>query len=197
VLRVHRIPFSTNVDRVAIACGLKGLTVAWVDHDPDDRSGIVALSGQPLVPVLELDGEVLTDSPEILRRIDLLVPEPPLWPRDEPARARAEVFVAWFNGVWKGPPNRLAEGRPADGDAEALAGSRDLLDGLLAAGDWLLGGDAPTIADVVAFPFFTYGRGVPAGDTDPFHAVLASHLTPDPHPRLAAWLARCDTLPRS
>ena len=33
VLRVHRIPFSTNVERVALAAGHKGVPVTWVDHD--------------------------------------------------------------------------------------------------------------------------------------------------------------------
>jgi hypothetical protein len=38
------------------------LGVDWVDHDPADRSAIRALSGQDLVPVMELDGEVVSDS---------------------------------------------------------------------------------------------------------------------------------------
>ena len=59
VLRVHRIPFSTNIERVALAAGHKGLELEWVDHDPGVRSGVRELSGQDLVPVLELDGEVV------------------------------------------------------------------------------------------------------------------------------------------
>ena len=63
VLLLHRIPFSTNVERVEIALGLKGVPFEYVDHDPADRSSIRAVSGQDLVPVVELDGEVLADSP--------------------------------------------------------------------------------------------------------------------------------------
>ena len=37
VLRVYRIPFSTNVERVALATGHKGLAIEWIDVDPDDR----------------------------------------------------------------------------------------------------------------------------------------------------------------
>ena len=47
VLRVHRIPHSTNVERVALAAGHKGLAVNWVDHDPADRTEIRALSVEP------------------------------------------------------------------------------------------------------------------------------------------------------
>jgi hypothetical protein len=44
---VHRIPFSTNVERVALAAAHKGIAVDWVDHDAADRSAITELSGQP------------------------------------------------------------------------------------------------------------------------------------------------------
>jgi maleylacetoacetate isomerase/maleylpyruvate isomerase len=191
VLRVHRIPFSTNVQRVAIAAGLKGLEVEWVDHDPADRGAIRALSGQDLFPVAELpDGRLLHDSPVILRALDELAPDPPLWPAEPTARATADVFAEWFNLVWKGPPNRIADGAEQPGDRAWLAASRDVFEGLLAARPFLLG-DEPGIADVLAYPFLRYGRGVQPGDDDAFHAVLAAHLDPQGHPRLDAWLDRC------
>ncbi len=198
MLRVHRIPFSTNVERVAIAAGLKGLSVEWVDHDPADRGAIRALSGQDLFPVAELPGgRLLHDSPVILRALDELAPDPPLWPADPTARAAADVFAEWFNQVWKGPPNRIADGAEQPGDRAWLAGSRDVFEGLLAARPYLLG-EQPGIADVLAYPFLRYGRGVSPGDDDPFHAVLAAHLDPSPgHPRLDAWLGRCAALPQA
>jgi maleylacetoacetate isomerase/maleylpyruvate isomerase len=197
VLRVHRIPFSTNVERVAIAAGLKGLEVHWVDHDPADRGAIRALSGQDLFPVAELpDGRLVHDSPVILRALDELAPDPPLWPADPAARAAADVFAEWFNLVWKGPPNRIADGAEQPGDRAWLAASRDVFEGLLAARPYLLG-DVPGIADVLAYPFLRYGRGVSSGDDDAFHAVLAEHLEPSGHPRLDAWLDRCAALPQA
>ena len=39
--RVHRIPFSTNVERVALAAGHKGIELEWVDHRPDDRTAVI------------------------------------------------------------------------------------------------------------------------------------------------------------
>jgi glutathione S-transferase len=197
VLRVHRIPFSTNVERVAIAAGLKDVAVEWVDHEPSDRRGIRALSGQDLVPVAEMpDGRVLHDSPVILRALERLAPEPPLWPSEPAERAVADIFAEWFNGVWKGPPNRIANGTPEPGDGRWLMSSRDVFEALLADRPYLLGA-APGIADVLAYPFLRYGRGVSGGDDDPFHLVLANHLHPAGHPRLAAWLERCDALPRA
>lgn len=200
VLRVHRIPFSTNVERIALAAAHKGLTVEWVDHDPADRSAIRALSGQELVPVLELPGgEVLTDSPAILRRLEADHPVPPLWPADPARRARVDVVVEWFNGVWKGPPNRLAT-RPDAAEAPTwaaqLAAWTDTIDGLLTEGGWLAG-DALTAADITAYPFLRYGIA-PAdpADTDPFHAVLRQHCAPGAHHTATRdWLARMARLP--
>jgi glutathione S-transferase len=60
-VRIWRIPFSTNVERVALALGHKGLTADWVDVDPFDRGEVEHVSGQSLVPVLELDGRVIAD----------------------------------------------------------------------------------------------------------------------------------------
>jgi glutathione S-transferase len=197
MLRVHRIPFSTNVERVAIAAGLKGVAIDWVDHDEGDRSAVRALSGQDLVPVAEWpDGRILHDSPVILRELERLAPDPPLWPREPAVRAGADVFAEWFNLVWKGPPNRIADGAEQPGDRAWLAASRDVFEGLLTDRPFLLG-DAPTVADVLAYPFLRYGRGVAAGDTEAFHAVLAAHLDSSGHPRLDAWIDRCAALPQA
>lgn len=198
MLRVHRNPFSTNGERVALAAAHKGLSVEWVDHDPTDRSAIRALSGQGLVPVAELDGgEVLVDSTRIVERLERLAPEPPLYPTDPAARARVEVFVEWFNEVWKGPPNAIeAEEGSAEPDSDRIAalsarmrGWLGVFEGLLADGDFLFG-DTLTAADVVAFPFLKYTLPRDPADDEPFHRILEDHLTlGDDHPRLRGWIA--------
>ena len=199
-LRVHRIPFSTNVERVALAAAHKGVDVDWVDHDPADRSSIVALSGQAFVPVLELDGRVIVDSPVILRELERLVPDPPLWPAEPARRAEADVFVDWFNRVWKVAPNRMAEEPGAPGQAAwaaELRGSLDRFEALLDGRGFVLG-DALGIADVVAFPFLKYAASIQPDDPDRFHHILAEHLAlGDGFPRLRGWIARCDALPRA
>jgi glutathione S-transferase len=199
-LRVHRIPFSTNVERVALAAAHKGVDVDWVDHDPADRSSIVALSGQAFVPVLELDGRVIVDSPVILRELERLAPDPPLWPAEPARRAEADVFVDWFNRVWKVAPNRMAEEPGSPGQAEwapELRGSLDRFEALLDGREFLLG-DALGIADVVAFPFLKYAASIQPDDPDRFHHILAEHLAlGDGFPRLRGWIARCDALPRA
>ncbi len=189
MLRVHRIPHSTNVERVALAAALKGLEVTWVDHPAGDRSGIVAVSGQPLVPAAELpDGRVVSDSTAILRELETLAPEPPLWPRDLAARAQADIFVEWFNEVWKGPPNRIADGAGSAADAARLRTWCARFEALLADGRPFLLGAELTVADIVAAPFAAYfGAPLVPGDEDPFHRVLAALPA---GPSTAAWVAR-------
>jgi glutathione S-transferase len=144
VLRVHRIPFSTNVERAALAAAHKGLAVEWVDHDPANRRDVRALSAQDLVPVAELDGEVVVDSMRIVERL-ALAPDPPLYPQSPAGRARVDLFVEWFNEVWKRPPNEIcAELGRESPDVELIAAlssrmadSLDLFEGLLASSDHL------------------------------------------------------------
>ena len=136
MLRLYRIPFSTNVERVALALGHKGLEAEWVDVEPGDRSEVERVSGQPLVPVLVEGDDVVVDSTEILRFLEARNPEPALWPADEARRAELDVFLDWFNRVWKAPPNEIeAERAKAEPDEERiarlqteLAGSRDLFE---------------------------------------------------------------------
>jgi maleylacetoacetate isomerase/maleylpyruvate isomerase len=199
VLRVHQIPFSTNVERVELAAKLKGVALEYVDHDADDRSAIRQLSGQDLVPVVETPGgAVLADSPAIVRWLDEEYPDPPLWPADAALAARVDVFVEWFNGVWKGPPNLLADDpeNPArDAWAAQLRDWTNTIEGLLCGGEYLVG-DAVTAADVIAYPFLRYGLDAPApGDTHPFHHVIHEHCALGPqHAATRAWIERVRAL---
>lgn len=194
VLTVYRVPFSTNVERIALAAGHKGIPVDWVDVDEDDRSAVAAISGQTLVPVLVHGDEVVTDSPRIIDWLEQRVPEPPLYPREPARRAAATVFVRWFNQVWKVAPNRLADG-PDPALSDELRSSVAIFEGLLDGRDYLFGEFG--VADVVAFPFLKYAVfGAPEGDRDPFHAILVEHLPLAAGSPLRAWAARVDGHPR-
>lgn len=204
VLRVYRIPFSTNVERVSLALAHKGIGVEWEDVDADDRSHVERISGQPLVPVLVHDGRVVVDSTVILRYLEELQPEPPLVPRDEARRAELDVFLDWFNRVWKRPPNEIEaeRGRRAP-DAERIAelareltGSPELFERLLAGRDYLFG--EFSAADCAAFPFLKYGLLYDEADTEEFHLILGEYLALNGrYPRLEAWIRRVDARPRA
>lgn len=199
MIRVHRIPFSTNVERVALAAGHKGVEVEWVDHEEADRAAVIELSGQSLVPVAEIDGDVVRGSMRIVDRIERDHPEPSLYPAEPADRARALIFVAFFDRVWKGPPNAL-DG-PAPPDAEALSARlrswTAWFEDLLAADPYLSGGSFG-VADACAFPFLKYATLDPdPTDAESFHRVLAEQLSTAPDSSLADWIARVDSQPRA
>jgi glutathione S-transferase len=200
VLRLLRFPYSTNVDRVALALAHKGLEVESVWIDPADRSPVEAISGQPLVPVLVDGDEVVADSTAILEHLEERHPDPPLYPSDPARRAEARIFVDWFNRVWKGPPNLLAQAlaegrRPGEpelrGWAEQIRGWVDWFEALLTGRAHLLGDDFG-VADVAAWPFVRYALWLDDDVTDPFHHVIREHqrTTPERHPNLIAWIER-------
>jgi glutathione S-transferase len=203
-VQVYRIPFSTNVERVALAAGHKGLEIEWVDVDPQDRSPVEKVSGQPLVPVLVEGDEVVSDSPVILDWLEERFPEPPLYPSDAAERAEVQVFVDWFNKVWKRPPNLMAaELEKPEPDRNRLRvmemqmqKALGIFENLLRGRDYLFREFG--MADVTAFPFLKYAAfGLPDGDEHLFHRILVEHQPLDPGSPLRAWAERVDARPRS
>jgi glutathione S-transferase len=55
------------------------------------------VSGQSLVPVLKLDGEIISDSTKIIAALEQRFPDPPLYPSDPDARRRALELEDYFD----------------------------------------------------------------------------------------------------
>jgi glutathione S-transferase len=203
VLRLYRIPFSTNVERVALALGHKGMKVEWIDVDPHDRGEVERVSGQPLVPVLVDGGRVVVDSTAILRHLEELQPEPRLFPWRPARRAELDIFLDWFNRVWKRPPNEIEaeRARPQPDQGRIAALGRELSDAL-AVFEALLDGREHlfgefSAADCAAFPFLKYAVDRNEEDDEPFHEILREFQPLDGrYPRLEAWIRRVDRRPR-
>ena len=204
MLLLYRARFSTNVERVALALAHKGLEVESVEITYEDRSPVLEVSGQPLVPVLVDGDEVVPDSVRILHHLEARHPEPPLFPRDPARRAELDVFLQWFNEVWKVAPNAIEdelEGERPDRERVAALAARmraslDLFEELLAGRDHLFGDFSA--ADCAAFPFLKYAQLRDPADDELFHLVLEDHLRLDGgHPRLSAWIDRVNERPRA
>jgi glutathione S-transferase len=202
---LFRAPFSTNVERVALALAHKGLDVESVVISYEDRSPVEEVSGQGLVPVLVDGQQVIPDSIRILRHLESKWPDPPLFPREEARCAELDVFLDWFNEVWKTAPNEIEDELEGDSPdrprVEELAGrmrrSLDLFERLLNGRDHLFG-DEFSAADCAAFPFLKYGLLRDPDDDELFHLVLAEHLAlNDGHPRLRDWISRVNERPRA
>ena len=205
MIRLYRAPFSTNVERVALALAHKGMEVesVWISYD--DRSPVERVSGQSLVPVVEFDdGAVVADSMQIVKVLEERFPAAPLYPADFAGRARTMRFIDWFNGVWKVAPNaieaEIASAQPdvprIDALAEAMAGALVVFERMLDGRAYLLG-DEFSAADCAAYPFLKYAAGRDPQDDELFHRVLDSYQQlGDDHPRLKGWIERVDERPR-
>jgi glutathione S-transferase len=197
VIRLYLARWSTNCERVTLALGHKGLEAEsiWIDYS--DRSPVEQVSGQPLVPVVEFDGEVVHDSPRILARLEELYPDPPLYPTDRARRAELDVFTEWFQHVWKRPPNEIERilGLPeTDPDQIAeLSGLMnkwlDFFESMLDGREYLFG-DEFSAADCIAYPFLKYAAGRDPADDELFHRILDEQQSVEGRPQLAAWIER-------
>jgi maleylacetoacetate isomerase len=100
MMRFHGYFRSSSSYRCRIAFNLKGLSPEFVPvhlvrgGGQQKSDAYRALNPQGLVPTLEVDGLVLTQSPAILEWLDEVHPEPPLLPRDPGERAAVRAFCA-------------------------------------------------------------------------------------------------------
>ena len=203
MITLYRAPFSTNVERVAIALALKGRQVESVVISYEDRSPVVEVSGQGLVPVIVDDGQVVADSTRILRYLDERYPEPRLFPSDPARRAEVDIFLEWFNEQWKRAPNamedELEKAAPdralVDELSRRMRATLTLFEDLLDGRDHLFG--ELSAADLAAYPFLKYAASREPADDELFHRLLEEHLQLDGrYPRLSAWIARIAALPQ-
>lgn len=207
MIRLYRLALSTNVERVALALAYKGIPVESVEVPYEDRSEVVRVSGQELVPVIQDGPRVVIDSMVIVRYLEEAYPDTPrLYPQDAARRAELDIFIDWFNRIWKRPANAITkelEKPEGEHDAVSLAkweaemrGSLDLFESMLTGRDHLMGEFGA--ADIAAFPFVKYAVVPEFSDRYLFHTVLSRYLKiGDRSPRLAAWIARMDRRPRA
>jgi maleylacetoacetate isomerase len=99
MLKLHSYFRSSAAYRCRIALNLKGLAyeTGFVhlvkDGGQQNAPFYRALNPQALVPTLEHDGRVITQSLAIIEYLDELHPEPPLLPGDAELRAKVRAFA--------------------------------------------------------------------------------------------------------
>jgi glutathione S-transferase len=109
--RLYALPGSHPCAAVEAALRLKSIPYKRVDLLP---SGEVLLGpllwGGTTVPGMRVDGERLVGSRRIMRRLDVLAPEPPLLPAPgDPAYARVLEAERWGDEVFQPVPRRLID----------------------------------------------------------------------------------------
>lgn len=192
MMRLHGYWRSTAAWRVRLALAAKGIaheSVAVNLLQGEQRSaGHLALNLQGLVPVLEHDGLVLTQSLAIIEYLDEIFPEPPLLPADAAGRARARaaalIVAAEVHPLGNLRVQRWLRGDMGQDDAAVTRWLHQWMgDGLAALeamaaqhGGRCLIGDQISIADLALVPQLYNARrfGVAVA---PFERLLACEAT--------------------
>ncbi|MBN2971813.1 maleylacetoacetate isomerase [Roseomonas aeriglobus] len=190
---------SSAAYRVRIGLNLKGVGFESVSHDlrvgeqrlPSYRN----VAPQGLVPALENDGHVLTQSLAILEWLDETYPDPAFLPSDAAGRARVRA-LAYVVAMDIHPVNNLRILKAlkvdfgADQDAVDAWVRRWIGEGFVAleemAGEGAyLSGDTPGLADICLVPQW-YNAERFALDTAPYPKLAAIVARANDHPAFAA-----------
>jgi len=188
---------SSAAYRVRIGLALKGLSCEQSAHDlrlnEQKADDYMALNPQGLVPALEVDGQVVTQSAAILEWLEETHPEPALLPADAMDRATVRGMAALIASDIHPLNNlrvlkRLREDFALDQagvDAWAgrwIAAGFDALEILVArdGAGWCFG-DAPTLADCHLIPQLYSARRFNL-DLTPWPGLLTVESRAEAHP---------------
>lgn len=107
--RLFTIPASHPSWSARLMLERKGIAYKRVDLVAVMSKPILRAAGFPAVtvPALRIDGERVQGSRAIARRLDELVPEPQLMPRDPALRMRVEEAERWGDEVLQPAPRRI------------------------------------------------------------------------------------------
>ncbi len=160
----------------------KGLDYRFDECDVFEEADRVALRKRhPFgkIPVLEHAGKTVIETQAILRYIDAVFPDKPLFPREADDVARSEqaisvianyaypclvwqIFVPWYRAQDE-DSSRAGDGRPIDESVSEMAMTcQTVLDGLIADTSWF-SGRVFGAADAYVYAVLAYFRCVPWG----------------------------------
>jgi glutathione S-transferase len=109
-IKLYVLPGSHPCAAVETALARKGMPYRRIDLLPLAQIAVgPLLYGGPTVPGMRIDGERLVGSRTIMRRLDELVPDPPLLPADPEARARVLEAERWGDEVFQSVPRRILD----------------------------------------------------------------------------------------
>lgn len=195
---------SSGVYRTRIALGLKGISYKY--HAVNLLAGeqstpeYLAINPMGLVPALEIDGRIYTESVALIELLDELKPEPQFYPGDAFARARIRALVETINAGTQ-PLHNLRTVKALGGTQEEKdAWTQSVIHRGFTAFEALLErheegeqssrgpfcmGDSPTAADILVVPQCYAARRFKV-DLTPFPRVLRAEAAMLALPEVAA-----------
>jgi len=207
-ITLYQLFGSPNSTKIRIALNYKGLEHEIVDTEFGDmeRAQIVALSGQPLTPVLQHGDTVLCDSAAILRYLDCNFPDTPRLLFADRERAReVDNLEKWIRGELTGPIGMaFAQATSESPDLEACAEASERMHELsgeierrLQSSDWLVG-DRMSLCDVTAAPVVGLAMVPPSfAAMHPVAGFMSEHFRlGDDRERTRAWVGRVSAYDR-
>ncbi len=208
-IEIHWGSGSPYAWRVLLAAEVKGvpyesrlLSFQAKEHQKPD---FLALNPRGKVPVLKDGARVVTESMAIMHHLDAIGSGPSLFGHTQDERTAVwewssrilydleDAVDAFAHPLMFAPPS-------ADTAEKVLATlpalHRELasLEAGLAGRQWLCGGDAPSAADLAAFPFLMFVHRAAGKDAARPLDLGLSPLS-EKYPNLAAWQARIEALP--
>jgi glutathione S-transferase len=110
VIKLYVVPGSNPSMSARLALEHKGLQYQRIDLIPTVHMAFLRLAGfpAPTVPALRIDGSRVQGSLAVVRALEELRAEPPLFPRDPEGRRRVEEAERWGEAVLQPIPRRLA-----------------------------------------------------------------------------------------
>jgi len=201
-MQLLTLPPSPNNIKVRAALGYLQLPYEELPQDRDDRSALIAASGQPLTPGLVHNGLVVFNSAAILRHLHATTPGSTLFPQDPDAMRKLESWETQARyGVKEsvGPMYWMFFGRmPATPEAQvaaavALLRDTEALEKALSKSPFLMG-EAPNAADFTWAGVLAYNVGLdtPRIQAAPFFSHFSKHytLSAEQRPLVRAWVSR-------
>jgi len=99
-VKLYSVPASHPTAAVEAALRLKGIEYKRVDlPNLSQRLVVRVVAGGGTVPAIKIDGDALVGSRPIMRRLDELKPDPPLFPAEPDRRAAVEAAEEWGDEV--------------------------------------------------------------------------------------------------
>ncbi|TWC39629.1 glutathione S-transferase [Pseudomonas sp. SJZ079] len=190
-IKLFRHPLSGHAHRVELMLSLLGLPSELVSVDlakgAHKQPEFLAMNPFGLVPVIDDNGTVLSESNAILVYLAITYGEGRWLPSDAVGAAQVERWLSIAAGPMASGPGRArlitVFGAPYNA-AEVIAQSRALLKVIETElqGRQFLIGQQPSIADIASYAYIAHA---PEGNVS-----LADY------PNIRAWLARIEALPR-